>query len=417
MFDLFEEDAEGLTFIGGTGPYIPDAAECLRCGLCVGHCPTFKLTWSHEETPRARLRTIAKILVAEEAVDSEEREHLNNCLQCRACEAVCPSRVAYGELFDEAQARLPGNERFGLLARAAFKLIESKALRRTVLPFIALYLASGLQRWVRRSGILARLNLKEAETLSSRPASTGLKRFYPALSESRGRVGLFAGCLTEHFDRQTLDAAIRLIRAIGFDVVVPRDQTCCGAIHQHNGRQEQVPDMVARNIEAFDAAEVDAVVFGATGCGAMLSEYRKIGEDALTLHERLFDLDDFLLEHWPEPLSLKALDLKVAVHEPCSQRNVLKNQAAVYALLQKIPGLTIEPLADNHLCCGSGGAYMLTHPGNAKRLRDMKLQAIAAAEADIVVSANFGCALFLNAANSKQAVKVVHPLHLLSDAL
>lgn len=417
MYDYFESESGDRTLPSEGGPYIPDASECMRCGLCVSRCPTFKLFQTHQETPRARLRTIDKILVAGETVGDEERVHLDNCLQCLACEAVCPARMAYSELFNSAQARLTEKRRSGLAASAAFKIIESKALRRVLLPLIAAYIASGLQTLLRRSGILARLNLAEADALSTKPALSELAVFYPALRESLGKVGLFTGCVSDHFDRKTLQSAIVLITAIGYDVLIPREQTCCGAIHQHNGRQDTASDLFRRNILVFNVLDVDAVIFTSTGCGAMLSEYPQDDRDGLEFQARLCDINDFLQRHWPENLSLKAVVSRVAVHEPCSQRNSLKNQHSVYALLQKIPGLTIEPLTDNHLCCGSGGAYMLTHPENAERLRDMKRQAIESAAPDVVVSANFGCAMYLNAATPDTAVKVVHPLKLLADCL
>lgn len=418
VYEFFETESGGdRPWPNASGPYIPDTAECMRCGLCVGHCPTFHLFRNDEETPRGRLRTIDKIIVSGEPVSGEETAHLNDCLQCRACETVCPSRMAYGKLFDTAQARLAEGRHWGFAASTAFKTIELKKLRHALLPFIAAYIRSGLQTLVRRSGILSALNLAEADTLATVPALSRLAEFYPTQYKSLGKAALFTGCLSDHFDRPTLLAAIKLINAVGYDVLVPRGQTCCGAIHQHNGRQDAALRFVRRNMQVFNGLNADAVIFTATGCGAMLNEYPQDDRDGQDFHERLYDINDFLLQHWPEHLRLRAADLKIAVHEPCSQRNVLKNRESVYALLQKIPGLTVEPLADNHLCCGSGGAYMLTHPENARRLRELKRQSIAAAGADAVVSANFGCALYLNADAPDHAVEVVHPLKLLADSL
>lgn len=417
MFEYFESEDVCQEFSSGNGPYIPDAAECMRCGMCVGLCPTYKLFQMNEESPRARIRTIEKILVGAETVSAPELTHLNNCLQCRACETACPSRMAYGRLFDSAQAVLREGRRNKVLAVLSFILIESKLLRRALMPAIAFYIRSGLQNLVRRSGILKMLNLVQSDGLLRLPSLSGMADRYPAKETTFGKVALFTGCLTESFDRETLTASIELLNAIGYEVLVPKGQTCCGAIHQHNGKQQAVPEFIRRNREAFDALDVDAVVYTATGCGAMLSEYPQDDEAGGKFRERLWDIDDFLLQHWPDRLRLKARYLKASLHEPCSQRNVLKNQQTVYALLLKIPGLDIKPLPGNDLCCGAGGAYMLTHPENAERLRDMKLQAIASAAPDVVVSANFGCALYLNSAESSPTVKVIHPLKLLADCL
>jgi glycolate oxidase iron-sulfur subunit len=206
-------------------------------------------------------------------------------------------------------------------------------------------------------------------------------------------------------------AAIKLLNAIGYEVLVPPQQGCCGAIHQHNG--QSAAGLIDNNIAVFNALDIDAMLHTATGCGAMLSEYQNDDEAGQLFRQRLCDINEFLLKHWPDELQLTVSTLKVAVHEPCSQRNVLKNQQAVYALLQKIPGLSIAALADNHICCGSGGSYMLTHPDNAGQLRTLKQKIITATSADVVVSGNFGCSVFFSADGGK----VEHPLLLLARQL
>jgi glycolate oxidase iron-sulfur subunit len=410
MFDFMDMAFDAPTLPEQGGPYIPDAGECMRCGMCVSACPTFKLFQIDEETPRRRIRTISKILVENLPISADERLHLDNCLQCRACEAICPSRMAYGALFDQARAQLQSTP--NALARLAFRLIENKRRRTRLMPLLAVYLKSGLQKPLRNSGMLRLLGLANAEALLGKPDLQPLASYHPTRVARRGSVALFTGCIAEHFDRDTLLAAIRLLNAIGYEVLVPPQQGCCGAVHQHNGQSAAA--LIANNISVFNELDVDAVIHTATGCGAMLAEYQfDDGESSELFRQRLFDINDFLLKHWSDKLKLLPSSLKVAVHEPCSQRNVLKNQQTVYAVLEKIPGLNIVPLADNHVCCGAGGSYMLTHPENASQLRELKRQAIAAAQADCVVSSNFGCAVFLGA-DSK---KVEHPLALLAKQM
>jgi glycolate oxidase iron-sulfur subunit len=410
VFDYMDMDfsePEGQTV---SRPYIPDAGECMRCGMCVSSCPTFRLFQIDEETPRRRIRTISKILVEKLPINAEERLHLDNCLQCRACETVCPSRMAYGQLFDDAQAQLSNKPAW--LARLAFWLIENKRWRSRLIPLLAAYLKSGLQQPLRRSGLLKKLRLAEAEALLGKPVLSPLADTYPSSIKTRGRVALFTGCIAENFDRETLLATIKLLNAIGFEALVPPQQGCCGAIHQHNSQSAEV--LINNNIKIFNVLDVDAVLYTASGCGAMLTEYDANDDEARKLFQkRLSDINEFLIKHWPDDLQLKSSNLKVAVHEPCSQRNVLKNQQAVYALLQKIPGIRVVPLEDNHICCGSGGSYMLTHPGNAAQLKKLKQQTFTAAHVDVVVSSNFGCALFL----ADEGIKVEHPLLLLSRQL
>ena len=409
MFDFMDADFNtGEDFVC-EGPYIPDASECMRCGMCVSSCPTFRLFQTDEETPRRRIQTIRKLLTAQ-LISTEERQHLNNCLQCRACEPVCPSRMAYGELFDQAQTKL--QTKTNLLAKLAFRMIAQKRWRTRLLPLMAIYIKSGLQKPLRNSGLLKKLNLAEAEALLGKPALKALQTYYPTQTTRRGSVALFTGCIAEAFDRDTLEASITLLNAIGYDVNVPSQQGCCGAIHQHNG--QSATEFIQNNLKVFNALDVDAVIHTASGCGAMLSEYQTEEAEAMARFAgRLADINEFLVRHWPDELKLKPAQLRVAVHEPCSQRNVLKNQQAVYILLEKIPELQVSPLPDNQMCCGAGGSYMLTHPDNAKRLRALKYQAISQVQADQVVSSNFGCAVFL----SSDAEKILHPLVLLARQL
>lgn len=409
MFDFMDIGFEAGETTVTCGPYIPDASECMRCGMCVSSCPTFRLFETDEETPRRRIRAISKLLVERQTITTDERRHLDNCLQCRACENVCPSRMAYGSLFDQARASL--NIKPKGLAKLALWLIAEKRWRNFVMPALVLYLKSGIQKPLRYSGLLKKLGLAEAEALLQAPAEHPLADCYPAVGEPRGRIALFTGCIAEHFDRNTLQVSIQLLNAIGYEVLVPREQGCCGAIHRHNGQDAEA--LIANNLRVFNALDVEAVIYTASGCGAMLFEYPDNDAAATAFRADVADINDFLLSHWPEDLRLKPLDSSAAVHEPCSQRNVLKNSDSVYRLLAKIPNLRVEALADNHHCCGAGGSYMLTHPENAGRLREQKRQAMADARADYVVSANFGCAVFL----AGDDVGVVHPLSLLAKQL
>jgi len=412
MYDFMEmgfmDDSPPANHLSGS--YLPEAADCMRCGLCVGGCPTYQLFQSQAETPRSRMRTLSKILLENQAISENERLHLDNCLQCRACEPVCPSKMAYGTLFDQAQAQLA--KKTNRLAKLALALVANKAWRTRLLPGLALLVKSGLVTVLRHSGLLQALHLNEAAALLRMPALKPLAAHYPSTRKKCGQVALFTGCVNEHFDRDTLQAAITLLNAIGYDVLIPSAQGCCGAIHQHNGFGAAT--LIDNNIAVFNALDVDAVVHCATGCGAMLSEYQTDNTEASKLFkERLHDIHEFLLAHWPEDLQLQALPEKIAVHEPCSQRNVLKNQQAVYGLLAKIPAASLTALPDNALCCGAGGSYLLTHPDNARQLRDLKQQALKTAAADWVVSGNFVCAAFLNADKGD----IVHPLHILARQL
>jgi glycolate oxidase iron-sulfur subunit len=298
------------------------------------------------------------------------------------------------------------------LAKLALRLIENKRWRTRIMPFLSVYLKSGLQQPLRKSGLLKQIGLTDAEALLTEPTLQSLAGRYPTRVARRGCVALFTGCIAEAFDRDTLMAGIALLNHIGYEVWVPEQQGCCGAIHLHNG--QSASGLIEHNMAVFNALAVDAVLHAASGCGAMLSEYQSDDHNAAAdFRGRLVDINDFLLANWPDDLSLLRSDSTVAVHEPCSQRHVLKNAPTVYALLAKIPGLNLVPLAENPVCCGAGGSYMLTHPENAGQLRELTCQALEVLKPDRVVSSNYGCAVFLTT-NTR---KVVHPLSLLARQL
>ncbi|MGZ8136347.1 MAG: (Fe-S)-binding protein [Methylococcaceae bacterium] len=404
MFDWLDGEMDDHAVYRQDGLYIPDAGECLRCGFCVSGCPTYQLFKIDAETPRSRIRTIDKILNSNDLVSATELEHLNNCTQCRACEAICPSRMNYGQLFDLAREKLNQNSK--MTPDIAFKFIEHKALMFLAAIVCKLYQSSGLQFLFRKSRLLRLLKLEKAEALLPETDISFLRKRYPAAQRHRGNVALFTGCIGNHFDRRTLLASIKLLNHIGYGVLIAQEQGCCGAIHQHQGRTEMAKKMANSNRNVFDLLAVDAIIYTASGCGLMLSEYEP------AFKKNLFDIAEFLNLHWPEQIKLQAYPGNVTVHEPCSQRNSLKNQQHVYDLLNRIPEITLSPLPDNQLCCGAGGVHMLTHPEIAYSLRDAKISLFKQSPAGLLVSSNIGCILHLN--TGMDNAQVIHPLVLLA---
>jgi glycolate oxidase iron-sulfur subunit len=425
MLEFFDDTAYEQN-----GLYIPEASDCMRCGLCVSHCPTFRINRIDEETPRRRIRTIDKILNQSVVPSGEELEHLNNCLQCRACETVCPSKMAYGQLLDQSRQKLAEMTKptrlAGLIEKLSLALIEHKPRLRFLSRLLGIYQCSGLQLLLRKSGLLSVLKLETYESLLP-PAidAAPLQPFYLATAERRGSVALFTGCIAESFDRATATAAIRVLNRIGFDVIVPGQQGCCGAIHQHRGSAETAAQLAWSNVGVFNSLDVDAVIYTASACGLMLSEYGQLAIDDFDdeelgfFKERLFDVSHFINLHWPDNLPLQACRKTVAVHEPCSQRNTLKNQQAVYELLARIPAINLIPLADNAVCCGAGGVHRLTHPHIADPLGAEKIEQLHISGADLLVTSNIGCALHLatGAVKLTPSVAVMHPVEVIAGLI
>ncbi|MEJ5211238.1 MAG: (Fe-S)-binding protein [Burkholderiales bacterium] len=366
---------------------LAEAGRCVACGLCLPHCPTYRKLESEADSPRGRVM-LARAL-AEGVIGPEPAlvAHLDRCLACRACEAVCPAGVRYGEIIDGARALL----------------VEKGSPPR------------GPARWL--PGLLT-------SPLLLAPAGWRFRSVYPARGEPQGTVWLFLGCVARLADAETLRAAIFLLTRLGFEVRVPRSQTCCGAMHQHGGDPARAALAARRNIGVFGEADRQGakapILFCASGCGASLVEYGRHGEAGAAFARRATDVVSFLARApgW-ERLAPTRCDETVAVHEPCSSRNVLANAADVYALLKRIPGLRAVPLPGNDQCCGAAGLYFLRQPTLARRLRADKMPAAGDRPPRLWVSTNFGCARWLafGLREAGHAVKVLHPVVLVARQL
>ena len=351
--------------------------------------------------------------------------HLDGCLSCRACESVCPAQVPYGELIDAVRGDLqqtnPNRNRS--LRWLAFWLTQARP--RTLLARLLLLLqVSGLLRLAKRLS----KGIKPLERrLQFIPAmqNTPARRRYavPDGVQKRGTVQLFTGCVSELFDARSLHDAITCLQYCGFEVDVPVQQGCCGALHQHNGMHSQAQSLFANNIKAFGAHE-QPVLGTASGCTAMLAEYEiyQDSQQAKDFSARIQDISAFIFEHWSADTAVAAFNGRAVVQDACTLRNVLGSSQAVYRLLDKIPGLDIVPLPDNNQCCGAAGSMMFSHPDQADALVNKKIQAIEALGGkppEYLLSSNIGCALHLQAALKRAGIEleVLHPVSLLARQL
>lgn len=378
------------------------------CGMCVPHCPTYALTKNEADGPRGRISLMLGMHQGRLEPDAHITEHLDGCLSCRACERICPSKVPYGTLIDAGRARLlaaaPDHQggmrrlrdavllrpvRLRLLGQAA-RMAQSLRLDRLPLP-----------RTLKRLALLA----------PPLTAPLSAAEMYPATSARRGSIGLFLGCMGPVFEPENLRAAIRVLTAWGFDVHVPSTQGCCGAMHQHGGEPERGQAMAREATAPFGELRLDALVGISSGCMAQLAEHG--GRPA-------YELSDFLIRNLPNPMpEMKPVARKVAVHLPCTQRNVLRTGNTAMKLLALIPGLEVIELPGNDRCCGAAGTHMLTHPEQADTLRAPKIDAIKTLDADQLASTNIGCAMHLGAGlrATDRTAEVVHPVRLLAEAL
>ena len=396
--------------------------SCVHCGICLPQCPTYRVLGEEMDSPRGRLYLMRA--VAEKRLDVTEgfRRHLDLCLGCRACETACPAGVPFGSLLETSRAEIerrgrPWRER--VLSQLIFAVFPYPERLRALLVASRLYRRSGLQALVRRTGILGsfpRLAAME-RLLPEVPAAATLPELVPARGRARGRVALLTGCVQRYlYADVNLDTA-RLLSMAGWDVVVPRGQGCCGALELHAGRLDALRRRAAA-LGAVFPADVDWVVTNAAGCGSAMREYGHWTSDeaATRVASRTRDVTELLAD---ADLPLAPLPLTVTYHDACHLAHGQKVRAAPRALLAKIPGLTVVPLADSELCCGSAGVYNILEPEMAERLLSQKVDRIIESGARTVVTGNPGCLLQIASGCRRRGVEieVIHPVTLVARAI
>ena len=379
---------------------IEAADRCVLCGLCSSHCPTYQLHREEGESPRGRVMMSVRLLKGELSPDAALEDHLDHCLLCRACERACPSEVPYGEILDQAREQLPP-------PKLSARLLEQLALH----PAAIRALAQLTSIWGRFQLPLPALGKAAAAPLSGGFLPTAER--YPATGKPVGRIGLFLGCIAKPFDQQTHHDAIQLLTRLGYEVIIPKKQQCCGALSQHHGNSAEAERLTEQNRSAFGDHALDAILFTSSGCGTELVEKAKLPAPAV-------EICHFLL-HTPNWSTLKfqATNQTVALHHPCSLINTLQGDSAVEQLLEKIPQLQAIPLGPNAQCCGAAGSHRLRHPGSADQLRQPKIDALMENGAEVLLTTNYGCALHLaeGAILKNHPIEILHPVSLLSRQL
>lgn len=344
-----------------------DADRCVKCGLCLPYCPTYRLTGDESESPRGRIALIEAWAKGSLPDSDTLQAHVDHCLLCRACERMCPAQVPYASLVD----------RFRAASRPARRKLISQGVR------------FGL------------------DALSS---FSRLQPFYPAEGEPRAEVMLFTGCTGTALDRATVRDALCVLNRLGVAVRVPEKQTCCGALDQHAGNGLRAQGLIGDNLAAFDGDV--PVVYLASGCGSFLKDYGQYADGGADFAARTAEFCVYLDRLTAkEEIPWYPVPKRVMLHIPCTLRG---EEAATERLLRRIPEVSLTRL-DWSECCGAAGSYMLEHPRLARQLRQPLLQWIRAAKPDILVTSNIGCALHLR--SGLKGVEVIHPATLLARSL
>jgi glycolate oxidase iron-sulfur subunit len=414
-------------------PSDADLSACVHCGLCLPHCPTFRELRVETASPRGRLHLMRAL--GEGRVDATDMfvEHMSLCLDCRACEAACPTGVKFGHLMEatraEVQARRPRTGIARVLAWVVFKQLFPYPGRLAAFAgLLQAYQRLGVQKLVRASGLLKHLpgKLDEAEALLPRISS----RFFeprglvPARGRLKKRVAFFAGCIMRVAFADTNRATVRVLARAGCDVALPDSQICCGALHAHAGERETAKELARKNIAAFEQADTEWIVVNAAGCGAALKEYGELlahdpawAARAKAFSAKVRDLSEAIAALPPDGPG-PDLKARVVYQDACHLLHAQRIRQQPRDVLRAIPGLQLVEMRDGDRCCGSAGIYNLTEPEMAERLGAQKVENVEQTGADLVVSSNPGCLIQIRAGLQQRGsrTRAVHLADLLDAA-
>ncbi|MGH7355254.1 MAG: (Fe-S)-binding protein [Candidatus Rokuibacteriota bacterium] len=408
-----------------TGSDVPDLnalRSCVHCGICLPQCPTYRVLGEEMDSPRGRLYLIRAVAEGRLDITDTFVRHMDLCLGCRACETACPAGVPFGRLLETARAQIERRGRpvparaFGALLLGLFPHPGRVAW---ALGGARLYRRSGLQRVVRRAGVLRRFPRLAAldALLDNVPDEAPMPEFVAARGRARGRVGLLLGCVQRHVNPDVHRDTARLLALAGWEVVIPRAQGCCGALELHAGRADAYRAR-ARALAAAFPEDLEWIVTNAAGCGAAMREYPHWldASGVARLAARTRDVTELLAD---AELPLGPLPLTVTYHDACHLAHGQKVRAAPRRLLARIPGLTLVELADSDLCCGSAGVYNVQEPAMADALLALKVDRIVETGAGTVVAGNPGCLLQIAKGMRERGlgVEVVHPVSLVARAV
>lgn len=405
--------------------------ECVHCGLCTASCPTYVETSNENDSPRGRIYLMRAVADGRLEMGPGVREHLELCLDCRACESACPSGVQYGRMIEPFKIAMQDSARTGeglslvqrLILRHLFPyagrvraaLVPARILQRIGLLDLAEQI--GLTRLLpptlrRMQAMLPRLGRRPPR----------LPEVLPAIGPKRARVALFTGCVADAMFPDTNAATARVLQQNGCEVIVPREQVCCGAIHYHSGMERPALELVRRNLVVFGDEGIDAIIVNAAGCGAMLKDYAHVlpadeHDRVARFVARVKDVTEFLAALGPIPPK-HSVEATATYHDACHLCHAQQIRSQPRALLGLIPGLKLVPLEESEICCGAAGTYNLTQPEMSERLGRRKMDHIEATGAEMVVTGNVGCLLQIarKVKERGRSMEVVHPIDLLDRA-
>ncbi|MEM7341540.1 MAG: heterodisulfide reductase-related iron-sulfur binding cluster [Actinomycetota bacterium] len=373
-----------------------DLNTCVQCGLCLPHCPTFRVTGDETMSPRGRIRLMREVQDNDAPLTADVLDAFDTCVQCRGCEPACPSGVPYGHLMEQTRETLAAEGRMTpWWQRLAMRPLSHPRLLGLGTRFIALAQRVG--------AVPSRLGLPK-----------GLRFRRGTLSTTGDDVYFFTGCVMDTMQRHVHQAGIEVLAAAGIGATPTGALApCCGALHTHAGLADDARSMATAVMEALSGDDRPIVV-DAAGCGAAMKDYGHLlgTPEAEAFARRVVDIHEFLAAHVDDLPTVEPLPVRVAIQDPCHLRHVQRVHGATREVLAPFVADVVE-LDDDGLCCGAGGAYSVLQPDLAGQIRDRKVAVIDRHQPDVVASANPGCSMHLEGAG----VATKHPIELVHEAL
>jgi glycolate oxidase iron-sulfur subunit len=415
--------------------------QCMHCGMCLPTCPTYVETKFERHSPRGRIALMRAIADQRLDLTTAFAEEMYYCLGCLACETACPAGVNYAKLFESARNDIEIHNKAGKGQRVFWRWLAVKTifmhprLLRLVGRLLWLYQVSGLQKLLRKIGFMQLLpkNLRELEpqtpTICKHFSDTLIRPEETPAGVARYRVGLLTGCVQDlafsDVNRDTADVLL----ANGCTVITPRNQSCCGSLHAHNGELRLAADLARRLIDAFEPEKLDAIISNAGGCGSHLKHFSSLLENhpdyverskewdrkAKDIHEWLVEID-FRRPKSIAERSQPSLPVPLAYHESCHLCHGQKIVSQPRLILAAIPTVELCDLPESNWCCGSAGIYNITQPVTAKWLQQRKIENINKTKSALVATSNPGCHLQLVNGLHDSNVQVTQPVSLLAAA-
>lgn len=405
--------------------------DCVHCGLCLSACPTYLATGQENASPRGRIYLMRGVVEGRIPLAGLAAEEAFRCVGCRACETACPSGVEYGSMLElmreevDQQGLRDGWPRS--IERFALRQIVPKRWRlHALVSLLGLAQRSGLDRFV--LSLLSKLSLLPESVrhahgfmpdIPSRRARRPLPIHTPAIGERRGCVAFFAGCVMHEIFPDVNRATVRVLAENGYDVLVPRAQGCCGALHAHTGDSETAHRLAERNAAAFAEHSIDALVVNSAGCGTALREAEAwIGEEGRALAEKVRDVCEFLDEvglRFPENPNDRP-PIRICYDDPCHLIHTQGVAKAPRRLLESLPGVELVAHENPDHCCGAAGIYNLTQRELSGQILEEKMNSLAQANPDLIATGNPGCMMQLRRGVEERGMKtrVQHPIELIA---